>query len=232
MVPSLTELMVDLGLGEKVVGLTKFCIHPKGFKENKDIVGGTKNFRMEVIEDLKPDLIVGNKEENYLEGIEALAEKYPVWMSDVNTLEQAYLMIIGIGKITGASIQADKLAEEIRLGFNKEFSRKGTAIYLIWNEPMMAAGKNTFIDQMLLKAGFENRVSTPRYPKMNSGLLKALNPDYLLLSSEPFPFKQKHLDEYQKFLPNSKVRIVDGELFSWYGSRLLKSIPYFHSLDS
>ncbi len=230
MVPSLTELLVDLGLSENIVGLTKFCIHPKGFKRKKAIIGGTKFFRFETIDDLKPDLIIGNKEENYQEGIAALEEKYPVWMSDVNNLEDAYGMIKSIGKITGTALKADNIVEEIGSGMMQNFSKKGTAVYLIWNDPIMVAGEFTFIHHMLEKAGFTNMISTPRYPKIDLSDLKSINPEFVLLSSEPYPFQEKHVPKYQNALPKSKVRIVDGELFSWYGSRLLKTIPYFHSL--
>ncbi len=231
LVPSLTELLVDLGMGKKIVGLTKFCIHPKGFKNEKTIVGGTKNFRLEVVDSLNPDLIIGNKEENYLEGIEALAEKYPVWMSDVNDLEEACEMILEIGRITNTTLQTENFLKEIQLSFDREIPKKGTAVYLIWNDPIMVAGGGTFINQMLQKAGFKNLITTLRYPKIKIEDLKFLNPDFLLLSSEPFPFTEKHLGEYQAALPNSKIRIVDGEMFSWYGSRLLKSSAYFHSLS-
>lgn len=230
MVPSLTELLVDLGLSKNLVGLTKFCIHPKGLKKKKAIIGGTKIFRFKTIDDLKPDLIIGNKEENYQEGIAALEEKYPVWMSNVNNLEDAYEMIKSIGRITGTTLKAESLVEEISSGLRGNFSKKGTAVYLIWNDPIMVAGESTFIHHMLEKAGFTNVIATPRYPKIDLTDLKSINPDFVLLSSEPYPFQDKHVPEYQDALPNSKVRIVDGELFSWYGSRLLKTIPYFHSL--
>ncbi|WP_342626401.1 helical backbone metal receptor [Belliella baltica] len=97
LVPSQTELLVDLGLGDRIVGVTKFCVHPEGFKEKKQIIGGTKNFHFDKIDQLEPDLIIGNKEENYQEGIEKLAEKYPVWMSDIFDLSDA-MEILGLEK--------------------------------------------------------------------------------------------------------------------------------------
>ncbi len=225
MVPSQTELLVDLGLRDSLVGVTKFCVHPKGLKKEKKIIGGTKNFHFDKIDSLKPDLIIGNKEENYKEGIENLSEKYPVWMSDIYTLENTFQMMLGIGEVTGTLGKAEVLVAKIRSDLDFVPKMKGFAVYLIWNNPMMAAGKNTFIDEMLFRAGFVNLIEKDRYPELSITELKALAPEYLLLSSEPYPFKQKHLNEFAALLPQSKILLVDGEMFSWYGSRLL----YFKS---
>ncbi|MCH7413280.1 helical backbone metal receptor [Belliella sp. R4-6] len=220
LVPSQTELLVDLGLGDRIVGVTKFCVHPEGFKEKKQIIGGTKNFHFDKIDQLKPDLIIGNKEENYQEGIEKLAEKYPVWMSDIFDLSDAMEMMLGIGEITGRSEAAQQLVDMIQKDMDYVPKKKGTSVYLIWKDPIMVAGKNTFIDDMLDRAGYENLVSASRYPELSLKELTEMNADFLLLSSEPYPFKQKHLDEFSAILPDSTIQLVDGEIFSWYGSRL------------
>ena len=227
LVPSQTELLVDLGLRDKLVGITKFCVHPNGLKKEKVVIGGTKNFHFEKIDGLLPDLIIGNKEENYKEGIEKLAQQYPVWMSDIYTLEDAYQMVRAIGQITDTLLKAEQLVADMREGFGADFQFKGTAVYLIWNEPLIAVGTNTFIDSMLGKAGFRNLIDKMRYPEIKIEDLIELNPDYLLLSSEPFPFKDQHVTLFRAFLPNANIKIVDGETFSWYGSRLLKSSNYF-----
>jgi ABC-type Fe3+-hydroxamate transport system substrate-binding protein len=230
LVPSQTELLVDLGLEDRIVGVTKFCVHPSGLRKKKAIVGGTKNYRFDVIDSLQPDLIIGNKEENDQEGIEKLASKYPVWMSDILTVEDSLRMILELGKITDTQSKAEEIVNRLKVDMNTPISFKGTAVYLIWNDPIMAAGQDTFINEMLLIAGFKNLIERSRYPEIVSGDLQALDPDYLLLSSEPFPFKEKHLSLFKTLLPNASVRIVDGELFSWYGTRLLKTLPYFKSL--
>ncbi|MFD2035224.1 ABC transporter substrate-binding protein [Belliella marina] len=229
LVPSQTELLVDLGLGEKIVGVTKFCVHPEGFKKKKQIIGGTKNFHFDKIDQLKPDLIIGNKEENYQEGIVRLAEEYPVWVSDIFDLSDAMEMMLGVGKITGSSEAAQQLVDKIRKDMDYVPKKKGTAVYLIWKDPIMVAGKNTFIDDMLARAGFGNLVGKSRYPEISMEELKEMDPDYILLSSEPYPFKQKHLDEFAATLPNSTIQLVDGEIFSWYGSRLLMARHYFEN---
>lgn len=229
LVPSQTELLVDLGLRDKLVGVTKFCVHPKGLKKEKVIIGGTKNFHFDKIDALRPDLIIGNKEENYQEGIEKLSEKYPVWISDINNLEDAYQMILSVGEITGSIPKASQLVADIRKGLDKDFHSKGSAVYLIWKDPLIAVGSNTFINSMLEKAGFDNLISKPRYPEISSAELIELNPDFVLLSSEPFPFKQKHVSFFRDFLPHSNIKLVNGEVFSWYGSRLLTAANYFET---
>lgn len=232
LVPSQTELLVDLGLEEKIVGVTKFCVHPRHLRKSKTIVGGTKSYRFDVIDSLKPDLIIGNKEENDQLGIEKLATKYPVWMSDIFDLKDSLQMIADLGEITGTKVKAAGVISRIEKSFAQAIAKKGTCVYLIWENPKMAAGKNTFIDSMLSIAGFENLIEKLRYPEITEEAIITLSPDYLLLSSEPFPFKEKHIRTFQKLLPSSKIILVDGELFSWYGSRLVHAAEYFKGLQS
>lgn len=229
LVPSQTELLVDLGLEEKIVGVTKFCVHPLELKKRKTIVGGTKNYRMDVIDSLKPDLIIGNKEENEQVGIEELMGKYPVWMSDINTLEDSLEMIGSLGEMLAAEEKAEAIIKQLNSDFEIPFHKKGSAIYLIWKNPIMVVGTDTFINEMLDFAGYENLIQTSRYPELSEKKLVELNPEHLLLSSEPFPFTESHIDFYQSLLPNSKISVVDGEIFSWYGSRLLKAKTYFEN---
>src|SRR5690554_1177583 len=230
LVPSQTELLVDMGLEEQLVGITKFCIHPEGLRKKKAIVGGTKNFHFDKIEALKPDLIIGNKEENYQEGIERLSEQFPVWMSDIYDLEDALEMMALLGEITNREASGREIISKIRSGFEKKFPFKGTAIYLIWQEPMIAVGSNTFIDDLLQRAGFTNLISKERYPEISKEEILSLKPDFLLLSSEPYPFGAKHQVAYQQLFPDANVQLVDGEMFSWYGSRLIGTGDYFKDL--
>lgn len=230
LVPSQTEMLVDLGLKDQIVGITKFCVHPKGLLEEKTIIGGTKNYRLDVIESLEPDLVIGNKEENDRSSIEELAKTYPVWMSDIYSFEDSLDMIESLGKVLLRKNEAKKISDQLRKDFMIKPVIKGKAVYLIWNKPLMAAGSKTFINEMLPWAGFENVIKEERYPELSKEGLKELNPDYILLSSEPFPFKKKHLDEFALLFPEAKIQIVDGEMFSWYGTRLLKSKEYFEKL--
>ena len=232
LVPSQTELLFDLGVGDRVVGITKFCVHPAEWHQSKKRVGGTKNFSIEVIDQLNPDLIIGNKEENEEAGIKKLSEKYPVWMSDITHWQSAMEMITQVGDLVNESAKATALIEEIQNRFSglRQFIPKRT-LYFIWKEPWMAAGKNTFIDTMLSKIGLMNCVAEERYPNLSMEEIKKLAPELILLSSEPFPFKEKHIQELQQVLPTTRIILVDGEMFSWYGSRLLKAPDYFSSLS-
>ena len=233
LVPSQTELLFDLGVGERVVGLTKFCIYPPKAQKSATIIGGTKNFDFDKIAVLQPDLIIGNKEENYQVGIEQLAAKYPVWLSDISDLPQALTMIRQVGFITGAENKGENIAAEIATSFAASATPEQLipAAYFIWRKPYMAAASGTFIDDMLRRAGFRNVFAhLGRYPIITPEQLAAAAPARILLSSEPYPFKEKHLAEFQEICPAAKIQLVDGELFSWYGSRLRLSAVYFGQL--
>lgn len=232
LVPSQTELLYDLGLGKRVVGITKFCIHPQNWRAEKTVVGGTKQYHLDRIEGLEPDLIIGNKEENEKDAIDQLAFRYPVWMSDIATLDDALLMIRQVGDLVNKTSEAGVIADSIQRDFAgiQQSLPKTLTLYLIWKGPYMAAGKGTFINVMMNCAGFENCISALRYPNLTLDEIKDLNPESILLSSEPYPFKEQHIDELREVLPNTKIQLVDGELFSWYGSRLLKSADYFERI--
>lgn len=232
LVPSQTELLFDLGLDEAIIGITKFCIHPKEKCKGKTKIGGTKKFNFSAIDALAPDLIIGNKEENYKEGIEALRESYPVWMSDIYDLKDAFEMIAGIGALVGKGKEASKIVREIEQGFaNLSLKIKKRALYLIWQDPYMSVGKHTFIHEMMLKCGFENVLEDmDRYPMLTAEDIKALAPEVILLSSEPYPFEEKHRKEMQDIFPFAQIALVDGEMFSWYGSRLRYAPAYFESI--
>ena len=228
LVPSQTELLHYLGLENEVVGITKFCIHPYKWFRSKERVGGTKSLDIEKIRGLKPDLIIGNKEENEQSDIESLMEIAPVWMSDIFNLEDALFMIKSVGDIANRSIESIELVKLIQSRFESLNSIKEdkTVLYFIWQEPMMLAGKNTFIDAMLQKCGLTNLAGNERYPEA-SGKEK---PDVVFLSSEPFPFAEKHITDFEEIYPNAKIVLVDGEFFSWYGSRLKDAPAYFNQL--
>lgn len=233
LVPSQTELLFYLGLADRVVGLTKFCIHPQPHVKQKTIIGGTKNFRLEEVDALRPDLIIGNKEENYKEGIEALQQKHPVWMSNIYTLEDALQMMRQVGQLTGTEAKATDLVQEISTEFQDLQPVQppiGTA-YFIWRTPYMAVGSHNIINHILQRCGFRNVFADlARYPEVTPGLLQEAAPQLVLLSSEPYPFKEKHVAEFQALCPQALVKVVDGEMFSWYGSRLLYAPAYLQQV--
>lgn len=238
LVPSQTELLHDLGLEDEVIGITKFCVHPATWRKKKTIIGGTKNLRFEKIYKLAPDLIIANKEENNKVDIEKLEKNFPVWVSDVSGLREALDMIGKIGEICGKQSKSALLAERIsesfdscRDFFSENKNKTFRVVYVIWRSPLMVAGGDTFISAMLREAGYANIFENEkRYPEITSEKLSNCKPDAILLSSEPYPFSQKHVEEFRLLCPSAKVILVDGELFSWYGSRLQHSPAYFREL--
>jgi len=231
-VPSQTELLFDLGLNDEIVGITKFCIHPADKFKIKTKVGGTKTVDIELVKKLNPDLIIGNKEENEKSQVEELMRLFPVWMSDIAHLDGALDMIWKVGEITGKANEANALETKITQQFNNLTIQQSQlrVAYFIWRKPYIVAGKGTFIDAMLQKCGLTNVFDINRYPEVTNGMLIQAKADVILLSSEPYPFKEKHINEFKAFLPDAIIKLVDGELFSWYGSRLLHATDYFSKL--
>ncbi len=232
LVPSQTELLADLGLEAEVVGLTRFCVHPAGWKKTKAIVGGTKNVNAKRVAALRPDLVLANLEENVREQVEALDATAPVYVTDVATVGDALGMVRTVGTLVGRREQADALAAEIARGFAALAGRPPLRVaYLIWRDPWMTAGGDTFIHDVLHRASLENAFGErTRYPEIALTEIAAAEPAAVLLSSEPFPFRERHLAEVEAAVPGAAVRLVDGELFSWYGSRMRLMPPYLAGL--
>jgi len=233
LVPSQSEYLWDLGLRSALVGITKFCIHPDDMYCGFARVGGTKKLDLDKIRELKPDLIIGNKEENERSQIEELQKEFPVWMSDIYTFEDTFAMMKAIGEMLDKRKESETLVDTLRnslTSIQNIFVKKRVA-YFIWNKPYMLAASSTFIDHVLNHLGLENALSKyDRYPELNEDQLQEINPDICFLSSEPFPFKEEHVKELQIILPKSQIVIVDGEVFSWYGTRLLHLAKYVAGL--
>lgn len=233
LVPSQTELLYALGMEEKVVGITKFCIHPEHWFRNKTRIGGTKGIHAEKIFSLQPDLVIANKEENLQAEVELLRTRVPVWTSDIDTLDAALEMIQQVGMLTGENEKAAALIQQISSAFNqlKPASNPAKVAYLIWKKPYMTVGQDCFISDMLKKCGFTPAFDHfQRYPEISEADLQAAAPEVIFLSSEPYPFKEKDINALQQLLPASRILLVDGEMFSWYGSRLKEAPEYFQHL--
>lgn len=232
LVPSQTELLFDLGLGDRVVGITRFCVHPESWHRSKTRVGGTKNVNLQRIHSLNPDLIIGNKEENTPQDIMTLAEKYPVYLSDIYTVPDAIRMISDLGVLVSKSEESRELTGRIEADFASFPRSSGTVLYLIWAEPFMAAGNHTFIGDILKRFGLINAIAGEftRYQEITEDEIRSLKPDFIFLSSEPFPFKPVHA-ETLKQVTKAAIHFVDGELFSWYGSRMTRMKDYFTDLS-
>lgn len=233
LVPSQTELLYTFGMDEYVVGITKFCVHPPEWKQSKSIVGGTKQLHIEKIKTLSPDLIIANKEENVREQIETISHIAPVWVTEVNHLEDALCMIHEMGEICRKKVLANQCTTNIQNNFSllKPLQPRKKAAYIIWKQPLMVAASQTFIHEMLMLCGFINVFENKqRYPAITEKELITTAPELILLSSEPYPFQEKHIHYFQQMLPHSTIILIDGEMFSWYGSRLLYSADYFKTL--
>ena len=236
LVPSQTELLVGLGLEEAIVGITKFCIHPSHLRKEKIVVGGTKQIRIEKIKSLKPDIILCNKEENTKEIINELEHISPIHISDINNMDDCYELINMYGELFQAQERASAIVTNIKIE-REQFQNKlinqnkPKVAYFIWKEPWMVAASNTFISYMIEEAGFINVFEKEeRYPEISLDNSKLKEADIIFLSSEPYPFKEKHITQLKADLHHVQIMIVDGEMFSWYGSRLIKSYKYFESL--
>lgn len=227
-------MLFDLGLENEVVGITKFCIHPNSWFKNKTRIGGTKTLNINKIKQLKPDLIIANKEENTKQQIEELQQLFPVWTSNIRNLSESLEMIKQIGLITKTNVKAEEIIAKIEQDFKLLTSIKKqskSTLYFIWREPFMSVGSSTFIHDVMERAGFVNAIETSEnYPIVTSEQIKSINPQLILLSSEPYPFKEKHIKEFKMLSKNAQILLVDGELFSWYGSRLTKTVHYLIDL--
>jgi iron complex transport system substrate-binding protein len=237
LVPSQTELLFDLGLEDKIVGITKFCVHPYHLKSTKKIVGGTKKVHFEKIKLLQPDIIICNKEENTEEIVTQLKSICPVWVTDIISLEDNFKMITDFGLLFNRRTEAKKWNDKLRFGLNDfqsyvQNTESRKAAYFIWKDPYMVAGGNTYINELLKLNRFENIYeSKERYPEIEIKKIRLEgDPDIVLLSSEPYPFKEEDAFEIGRFTHHAKTIFVDGEMFSWYGTRLLKAFEYFKLL--
>jgi ABC-type Fe3+-hydroxamate transport system substrate-binding protein len=234
LVPSQTELLVDFGLKDNLVGITKFCVHPKNLRKEIPIVGGTKKVKIEKIEAARPDIILCNKEENTREMVVELEKIAAVHVSDIYNIKDACEMIRQYGSLflaEGKSMEIIGKIKEEQESFQNYIKEKPIlkTAYFIWKNPWMIVGGNTFINEMLRLNRFENAYENQsRYPEIELSDLKPV--DLVLLSSEPFPFSKKHLTDFENIVPREKIRFVDGEFFSWYGSRLTKAFEYFKKL--
>ncbi len=234
LVPSQTELLWDLGLRDELVGITKFCTHPPQLSKIVTRVGGTKSINIKKIRALNPDLIIGNKEENDQEEIKALQNEFNVWMSDIYNLNDSLQMIEKVGELVNKKTEANLLTQKISQSFSTLIQTPKKVLYFIWHDPFMVAGNATFIGDVLNRCGYINCLTNTnsRYPDLDIDDIKYLKPEVIFLSSEPYPFKKQHIRQLEFELPNTKIMLVNGELFSWYGSRLLQSATYLNALSN
>lgn len=236
LVPSISELLVDLNLENQLIGVTKYCIHPEHLISTTVNIGGTKTLQIERIKELKADLIIANKEENQKEQIEELMETQSVWVTDIRNLQDNWDFIEELGLRCHVQAEAKQLIDKAKIEWEKVkniFNNK-SALYFIWRKPYMTIGKNTFIYSILNEIGINNLSHSleGNYPEVSPDWISKQSVDYLLLSSEPYPFKEKHINEFQAIHPKAKIILIDGEMCSWYGSRMLIAPNYFKKTAS
>ncbi len=231
LVPSLTELLIDLGLKEYMAGRTKFCVHPEGEVESIEIIGGTKNPDIEHITSLNPDFILANKEENKKKDIEKLSIAATTMVTEIDSVSDALIAIHEIGQLFERETEATNIIEQI----NKTMDAKPETpplrtIYLIWKNPWMTVGKGTYIHDVMQSYHLQNLYGNQRrYPRTTLEEMQELNPEVVLLSTEPYPFKEENINELRAFFPDAKVELVNGEWFSWYGSRMYRAFDELNS---
>jgi len=227
--PSTTETLIDLGLENSIIGRTIFCIHPKEIVTHIETIGGTKNPKFDKIRSLKPTHIMFNLEENefsHLDEIKSISKTIVTTPTDISsTIEM--LSIFG-DEFSIQSKTTQKCIEINQFLKTKKKYPSFSYLYFIWNDPKMVVGKNTYIDSMLSEFGGINAassISEKRYITLED---EEISVDKVFLSSEPFPFKEKHKSSYYAY--SNSVDLIDGEMLSWHGSRTIIGLNYLSRL--
>lgn len=250
LVPSLTELLYDLGLEKEIVGVTRYCVEPKSKVQNVTKVGGTKKINIDLVKQLSPDLIIASKEENEKQQIEQLEANFPVWIADINHFESSLEAIKILSLMTNRMNEGERLLDKTIAVKNEligEYTKCGlfgkSVLYFIWRKPYMVVGRDTYINSVLELLGLRNSIflanfftkdenRNQRYPTVTEEEIRTINPELIFLSTEPYPFSEKHFEEFSAIFPNSVIKIVRGDYFSWYGSRFSKGLHYFLELKN
>ena len=227
LVPSLTETLVDLGSEDRIAGVTKFCIHPDHLRRERTRIGGTKGVNVAAIMDLQPDLVIANLEENEAQDVMALEiAGVPCWVCDVRTVERAFSLLAELGRLVGCAEAGERMEEEVRASWQAtrvDFApMRPHVAYAVWRNPWMWAGSDAYIQDVLRWWGWSPWPDATRYPELPMDALVAEGLEEVLLPSEPFPFKEAHRAECEGL----SARLVDGEMFSWYGSRM-RRVPQY-----
>jgi ABC-type Fe3+-hydroxamate transport system substrate-binding protein len=238
--PSLTELVFDLGRGADLVGITRWCVHPAAGVAEIEKVGGTKDPDLERILALRPDLVLLNEEENRSEDARALAASGVRYHASMpRSPEETAAMVRSIAAALDSKEAGTKIAAEIEARSARVRRQAAGAppvrfAYLVWRKPWMSVNADTFAHSLLAQAGGINLFADrkERYPEIEARDLTAGRADLVLLSTEPFPFRRRHVEELAREtgLPGESFAIADGELLSWHGSRTPDGIDYAASL--
>lgn len=236
LVPSITELVCDLGLAAQLVGRTGFCVHPRAILKTVPKVGGTKDVDLAKVRALAPTHVLLNIDENEKPAAQALAQFVPhlIVTHPLGPLDNPPLY-----RLLGGIFGREQVAEALCAQFEQACDALGKAarawprrrvLYLIWKRPWMTVSRDTYIARTLALAGWDSvpAAATPRYPKLelDEDLLRDV--DLVLLASEPYRFRERDVAELRA-LPNLRgktVALIDGEMTSWYGSRAIAGMNY------
>ena len=229
--PSTTETLIDFGLAESLVGITKFCIHPQDVVARLERVGGTKNPKIERILALQPDLVLMNEEENRKEDHEQLARSVRVEVSFPKTLDEVPDHLRWLGELVETEVSAEQRAraleheiESLRARRDENPSASFRFAYLIWRNPWMGAGPNTYVDDLFGRAGGHNVFGADggRYPSVELEALSRLRADVIFLPDEPFPFDRRHVPEVREACRGAEIELISGDDCCWHGVRSLR----------
>lgn len=230
--PSLTETLCALGLGHRMAGRTRYCIHPQQEVRDMRIVGGTKDIDMDVLRDIEPDLVFAVKEENRKEDIGNISAIAPVYVFDVRSFGDSLMMMLSLGRMMSMRGRAIDMVNEIELLYSRlpALSYSMKYLFMVWRDPWMSIGQDTYTDSVLACAGFQNCMSEreERYPVLTEKEITESGAELVILPSEPFPFEGIHRQEIRRILPRAMVVFADGEMMSWYGARMLHAAPYLN----
>jgi ABC-type Fe3+-hydroxamate transport system substrate-binding protein len=242
LIPSTTELLCDLGLADRLVGVTAYCVEPRAIVRSKARIGGEKNPDLERIRALAPDLVVANVEENVRAHVDALrAWGIPVWVTYPRTVDDSLRMIRDLGEVTGACARAaamlEQLEEVVARGRAGEGQRARVRVfYAIWRDPYMTISGDTYISDVLATCGAANVFAdrAERYPAVSLEEMAARAPDVILLPDEPFRFRRIHVADFESYVDvpavrEGRVHLVDGKPFSWHGRRLADAVATLSS---
>ncbi len=234
--PSITETLIDFGLQDRLVGVTRFCIHPAAVVQSIPKVGGTKNPDHAAIDAARPDLVFVNAEENRKEDYEILAQKFRVHVSMPKSVADVPADLRRFGELVGASEIAEQRARELEsalteLGVLQKSKRRFSYAYLIWKKPWMVVGADTYVSDLFARAGGDNVYAgaADRYPTTTIEELAAKDPELVLLPDEPYPFDASHQNELAPVL-RGRIERVSGDDCCWHGVRSIRGVQVMMDL--
>ena len=243
LVPSITETLFALGAGERLVGITDYCIHPENQVRSKAKVGGTKNFLVNKVIELDPDLVIANAEENRKHQVDKLEEAgLSVFVTFPKSIDGCLKMIADMASLTGTERAARMILSSIEEA-RTDALRRGSdqpcrVLCPIWKNPYMTINQDTFVNSVIRNSGGRNifEDSADRYPEFSLSEAAARRPDVILLPTEPYHFGEADTADFHEMgtgipaIHNRRIHIVEGELLSWYGPRSARALQVISSL--